>query len=592
MSYSLKNKAVALIALALAVMIVPNTVWAEGTPTEAPLPTPISEDVDIFGLDDEEENIASTTDAKENLAEKTIVSVVDANGNEIGKVDSGANVTDFNGNVIAHIDENGNAIDQNGNIIGKTNDVAQKSALNGSDEESGENKSDTADQNQPASDDVDDFLNDVDENNDIATEKNTNQANTATPPVADDEMSDDSDLLNDTSSSDKPNEQAEAPVSVEKDEVIPVTEAPKSPFESFGNAILAKVDSDLFNQMSNIEKQTTLLNLELKREELKNKVEALKAARKRAKEEEDERRRAIEEKRKDREAERQAKIIAAQERLRQREIELEKVRQARVLNAYMNEMLLINQQWVEKNASLQSRIIELEKERIDLIKDFEDKTANVYREIFAVKKRAESAVATHERVVTSLNAQITQLRRSVIENEDRYKKLKDGNAANPFAASPGLNGIDEDAIDMSKEYAIMDITGKGENIVAKIVNSEGTTFIVHKGSMLKGGEVVTAITDNYIAFDNKGIKSYLYTGGSVMEFEPTVSFNDSEKMPEETEKMSIKSDVHNVLGQKEKQSAAQAQNTPKPVAVRKVATPSKPNTGRSSVSASSGMFVQ
>ena len=48
-----------------------------------------------------------------------------------------------------------------------------------------------------------------------------------------------------------------------KQDAIPTAEAPKSPFESFGNAILSKVDNDLFNQMSNIEKQNTLLNLEL-----------------------------------------------------------------------------------------------------------------------------------------------------------------------------------------------------------------------------------------------------------------------------------------------------------------------------------------
>ena len=278
--------------------------------------------------------------------------------------------------------------------------------------------------------------------------------------------------------------------------------------------------------------------------------------------------------------------------MRKREIELEKVRQARVLNEYMNEMLMINQQWVEKNAALQARIGELEKERMELIKDFEKKSGDVYREIFSMKKHAETAVATHERVVTSLNAQITQLRRSVIENEDRYKKLKEGNVENPFASNSNLNGLDEDAIDMSKEYAIMDITGKGDNIIAKIVNSEGTTFIVHKGSMLKGGEVVVAITDNYIAFENKGVRSYLYTGGSVMEFEPTVSFNNSEKMPEETEKSSIKGESHNVLGQQNNtKSATPSQPTSIKPAVRNTPEPAKP-TKRGSVSAASGMFAK
>lgn len=113
-----------------------------------------------------------------------------------------------------------------------------------------------------------------------------------------------------------------------------------------------------------------------------------------------------------------------------------------------------------------------------------------------------------------------------MQSEETLQQLKNGNSANPFA-----EGIDEDAIDMSDEYAIMDITGKGKDIIAKILNKEGTTFIVHVGSMLKGGEVVTAITDNYIAFDNKGAKSYLYTGGTVREYEPESSFNGADKTP-------------------------------------------------------------
>jgi hypothetical protein len=66
--------------------------------------------------------------------------------------------------------------------------------------------------------------------------------------------------------------------------------------------------------------------------------------------------------------------------------------------------------------------------------------------------------------------------------------------------------------------------------------------------MLKGGEVVTNITETYIAFDNRGVKSYLYTGGSVLEYEQTKSFNGSDKTPEETKKQSIRGDIRNVMG--------------------------------------------
>ncbi|MBP5352403.1 MAG: hypothetical protein J6Y91_01385 [Alphaproteobacteria bacterium] len=570
MSYSLKNKTVVVIAVAFALMVVTSRLgYAQATPAgdtnvEAQVPTTNSEDMELFGLDDSQETAAkSETEAKP-----------DAKPDAQPEADAAAKADDLFG-----MDDTA-ATDNKPADADKATDEAPKDAA-------GEKSDQKADQAPVTTDDVykpipeDDFLGSSAEDDEFLAMQE--KATAARPKVT------------------VPNPlDPGSGFASDANDAIPAADAPKSPFENFGNAILSKVDNDLFNQMSNIEKQTTILNLQIKREELQNRVEALKAARIRAREEEEERRRELAEKRKDREAERQAKLLAEQEKLRQREIELEKVRQARVLNEYMNEMLLVNQKWVDENAVLINRISELEKERIELIKDFEKKSNTVRREIASVKKRAEGAAYNHERIVTSLNAQITQLRKSVIENEDRYKKLKEGGSDNPFASMPqtGLSGIDENAIDMSKEYAIMDITGKGNNVVAKIVNSEGTTFIVHKGSMLKGGEVVTAITDNYIAFDNKGIKSYLYTGGSVMEFEPTVSFNDSDKMPEETEKNSIKSEVRNVLGQgatlkkDEKTSNDNNRTAPQPTAKAKEPKTSSSTVKRGSISASSGMFMK
>lgn len=311
----------------------------------------------------------------------------------------------------------------------------------------------------------------------------------------------------------------------DNDEEIAI-EAPKSPFENFGNAILSKVDNSLFNQMSNIEKQTTILNLEYKREEVRNRIEALRIQRLKAQQEEATRLKEEESRIKDEENQRKIKEIEAQEKLKRAEMELEKVRQARVLNEYMNEMLIVNQQWVEKNAVLQSQVKELRDERKALIKDFEDKISTVKRESDATILKAQNAKEAHNKVVSSLQTQISSLKKAIMQNEDTINQLKSSNSANPFA-----EGIDENAIDMSDEYAIMDITGKGKDIIAKIINKDGTTFIVHQGSMLKGGEVVMAITDNYIAFDNKGVKSYLYTGGTVREYEPENSFNGADKTP-------------------------------------------------------------
>ncbi|MBQ8481870.1 MAG: hypothetical protein IJ532_05000 [Alphaproteobacteria bacterium] len=326
----------------------------------------------------------------------------------------------------------------------------------------------------------------------------------------------------------------------EVDDVIPEIGEAKSPFESFGNSVLSKVDNDLFNQMSNIEKQTTLLRLELRREELKSKVEALRAARLKAQQEEDLRMKAEEERAKDMEAERQAMIVAEQEKLKQKEIELEKVRQAQIVKDYMNEMLVVNQQWVAKNAELQKRIHELEEEKAALQSASLDKISQLNAKTAELETLSENSVRVFNHKMELLNNNINQLKSSMLEREDEIKQL-----SNPFSdnGTPG-----EDAIDMSKDYAIMDITGKGDDVIAKLVSRDGSTFIIHKGSKLRNGEVVTSITDHYISFDNNGVQSYLYTGGTVMEYEPMVTFNGSDKTPEQTDKQIIKGNFSNTFG--------------------------------------------
>ncbi len=320
----------------------------------------------------------------------------------------------------------------------------------------------------------------------------------------------------------------------ELEPALPDADAPKSPLEKFGNAILSKVDNNLFNQMSHIEKEATLLQLEKKREELRTKVLeerqkslAIIEATRRAKLQ-------IEEERKKAEAERQAKILEEQRKLKEKEMELEKLRQGKVINDYMNEMLMMNQQWVEKSAKLQGRIKQLEDERIDLIETFKTKITDIDKEIEKTKKHAVLVVSEHQKVVDEFNKKIADLEgtindlnRELRDSLQRIKEIQEA-ASNPFNEdedTPNKNDVD-----MSQQYAIMDITGKGDDIVAKIINREGKMFIVHKGSMLKNGEVVTSITDHYISFENKGVKSYLYTGNTVMEYEPEATFGGTSEL--------------------------------------------------------------
>lgn len=371
----------------------------------------------------------------------------------------------------------------------------------------------------------------------------------------------------------------------------PEAEAPKSPLESFGNSILSKVDNNLFNKMSTIEKQTTLLRLEYKREELKNKVAALRTARLRAMEEEVERRRAYEEKLKNAEAERQAKILEEQRKLKEREMELEKLRQAKVLNDYMNEMLMMNQKWVEKNAKLQNRIHELEDERVELINNFKNKIDSFKIGLSKTQKHANLVVKEHFMTVNTLRNKISDLEQIIADKEEQIRALKEA-AENPFGSDMGKGGPSQADIDLSQQYAIMDITGQGDEIVAKLVTPDGKTFTVHKGSMLKGGEVVSAITDTYISFDNRGgAKSYLYTGGSIREYEPEAMFKDGSEdffaplpIPE---KEAAKTENKTEENTKSSETKSAPQNTDSPNS-----EPRAPKKASPAPSPTRGMFVK
>ena len=57
--------------------------------------------------------------------------------------------------------------------------------------------------------------------------------------------------------------------------------------ENLGEGLLDQIDNKLFSQMSDLEKQTALLTLELRREKIKNEIAAIKAQRQKAHEEEE-----------------------------------------------------------------------------------------------------------------------------------------------------------------------------------------------------------------------------------------------------------------------------------------------------------------
>ena len=75
-------------------------------------------------------------------------------------------------------------------------------------------------------------------------------------------------------------------------------------------------------------------------------------------------------------------------------------------------------------------------------------------------------------------------------------------------------------IEIAKEYAILDISGQGDVLTAKLINKDGQSFQVREGTVLQTGHTVEHITKNFIEFDKNGLKDYLYTSVTATEIEP------------------------------------------------------------------------
>lgn len=292
-------------------------------------------------------------------------------------------------------------------------------------------------------------------------------------------------------------------------------EAEMENLAKLGDSVLSQIDNELFSQMSDIEKQTTLLSLELRREKLKSEIAAIKAERLRAIEEEQEQREEREQRKKDRQSEKEIELLKEQQLLKDKEIAFEALRQEKALNDYRNKMLETEQKWVEENQKLYDNIQKLEDERKSMLEDFGKKLDSLNDKSLKLTEAAELAHSSHSQAVAALNMQNTQLRKR-LEAETSV-----GN--NPFS---GENSEESQITpnNLNKDYVIMEIRGKGADLVARLINKNGESFLVKKGSILQTGHIVENITHNYITLDKKGVKDYLqFTAGGVVDQEPTPS---------------------------------------------------------------------
>ena len=285
------------------------------------------------------------------------------------------------------------------------------------------------------------------------------------------------------------------------------------PDNEFGENILNKFDDNLFSKMSDIEKQSALLSLELRREKIKSEIAAIQAQRKKA--EAEEIAASEERERKKREWEEAQEKIRFEREQKQKELEMkmEQLRQERIVKAYKNQMLVEKQKWIENTQKVYKEIEEIEKDRAFIISDFKRKLNNLRSIAAAVVVEAGNAKKRHEKDVSTLKMQISVLKARLEAERAACKK------DNPFSQLP-----DEKQIRLADVYAVMEIVGKGENLVAKLINKNGDHFLVKEGTVLQSGHVVDEISETYVRGDIDGVKDYLYfAAGGILQNEPESS---------------------------------------------------------------------
>ena len=291
--------------------------------------------------------------------------------------------------------------------------------------------------------------------------------------------------------------------------------------ENLGEGLLEKIDNKLFSQMSDLEKQTALLTLELRREKIKNEIAAIKAQRQKAIEEEEAKKEEKERKRIEWEKEQEAKVLREKKAVIEAQAKLEKLRQEKVLKAYKESMLKEKQEWIKNNAKLYEQIKNVEKDRKNLIEGLKNKMTHIASLATKAQQDALTAKDNYQRETKNLQTQISILKSRLEAAIAEQKEEK----MNPFAQSEiTVEETEEELPKLVEEYAIMEVRGQGEELTAKLINKDGDTFMVREGTILQTGHKIDEITKTHVRAEINGVKDYLYfAAGGILDKEPEKS---------------------------------------------------------------------
>lgn len=321
------------------------------------------------------------------------------------------------------------------------------------------------------------------------------------------------------------------------------------PAENLGNSVLSQMDSDLFTQMSEIEKSTTLLTLELRREKILNEIEAQKAVRRKSADDFEQQKAEAKLKQQERKNKIEAEILKEKQNLVDKEKVFEVLKQRKLLNAYMNQMLMEQQAWLKEKESLYAQLAAADQEKKELIAAFKQKLDTVLEASAKNIQTAEAAKTNFERIVKGLKARNEQLRKrieadaKIIKNAksnlyvktQSLEELKDKAATlNVPQTQQSTVAVDADAPlsitedeettynKLSADYAILGITGRSGVMSVDLIDAQGQPLSLKVGSPLPTGHIVNEIGSDYVRFTRDGQDDYLYVGRTIDGVVPTL----------------------------------------------------------------------
>lgn len=306
---------------------------------------------------------------------------------------------------------------------------------------------------------------------------------------------------------------------------VAFTESP-SPETTSDNIIPAlseNIDNELFSRMSDLERQTTILNLELKKERVANEVAAVRAQRRKAQEEERARLEEEERKRQEWQNEQDRLMVEEQRKLKEAEMAMEKLRQEKIVKAYKETMLASTQKWIQKNAEIYAELAKKDDLIKDLLKEYAEKFTVLQQKAEDTRTKAEAARINYDKKVANLESQISILKTRLEAEIEKSTQLASGGTLhkNPFAGEDVSGIVTPEKVRLSREYAIMEITGQGDELSAKLITIDGDVFMVKVGTTLRNGYTVDEITKTFLSAVKDDDKDYLYfSAGGILDREP------------------------------------------------------------------------